>query len=329
MKKPEINADAYRLVAESLFRIRHLLRDGLRAVYGDDWEKGIPEERRGYLKQRRAREASINWHLIDTSDVLDYAGFLDLYEVIEANPPLQELFASLANDVNVLRIRFMELDTILSRIAYVRQVADTELSFLISFDERLRKLIAGPRPAAPAAGGKPAKAPEPAPRPAARPDAPAPEPPAASPTARERKGEPAGRRPASAPEPAAAEDEPAAAAAPADEIGQALAEKKDRPVLLALYSEITAIADGLYNQSPPPYPTIWEKVRESEWYHARFAPLGLKSVSDFYGLVEEARNRLSGGATKTELQDLLKERNYAQILLSLRELFRHQTQVTN
>ena len=329
MKKTEINADAYRLVAESLYRIRQLLRDGLRAAYGDDWETGIPEERRGYLKQRRAREASINWHLIDSSDVLDYAGFLDLYEVIEANPQLQELFTSLASDVNVLRIRFMELDTILSRVAYVRQVADTELSFLISFDERLRKLIAGPRPVGPAAGGKPTKAAEPAARATFSPEHPAADPPAAA--ARDRKSEPTGQRVAAAPTsaPDAAAAEPRAAANPADDIAQALAEKKDRPVLLALYSEITAIADGLYNQSTPPYPTIWEKVRESDWYHARFAPLGLKSVSDFYGLVDEARNRLASGATKTELQDLLKERNYAQVLLALRELFRHQTQVTN
>lgn len=335
MKKPEINADAYRLVAESLFRIRQLLREGLRAVHGEEWEKGIPEERHGYLKQRRAREASINWHLIDTSDVLDYGGFLDLYEVIEANPQLQELFGSLANDVNVLRIRFMELDTILSRIAYVRQVADTELSFLISFDERLRKLIAGPRPAPASTAGKAAKPTEPPARAGHKPEPPstasATSPASAPP--REKKAEPAGRKPvAEAPVTA---PEPVPVAVPTDDtpppgnVTQALADQKDGAVLAALYGEITAIADGLWNQSTPPYPAIWEKVRESEWYHKRFASLGLKSVSDFYGLVDEARNRLSGGATKTELQDLLKERNFAQILLALRELFRHQTQVTN
>jgi hypothetical protein len=109
----------------------------------------------------------------------------------------------------------------------------------------------------------------------------------------------------------------------------ALAEHNDGAVLLALYGEITAIADGLWNQSTPPFPVVWEKVRESDWYHKRFAPLGLKSVSDFYGLVDEARIRLSSGASRAELQDLLKERNFAQILLALRELFRHQSHVTN
>ncbi len=139
MKKPDINTDAYRLVGEALFRIRQLLRDGLRAIYDEQWENGIPEERLGFLRQRRSHEASINWHLLDTSDVIDYAGFADLFEVVEANPQLQNLFTSLASDVSVLRIRFMELDTILNRIAYVREVADTEMSFLVSFEERLRK----------------------------------------------------------------------------------------------------------------------------------------------------------------------------------------------
>jgi hypothetical protein len=331
MKKPDINTDAYRLVGESLFRIRQLVREGLRAVYAEQWENGIPEERLGYLRQRRSREASINWHLLDTSDVIDYAGFADLFEVLEANPQLQELFSSLANDVSVLRIRFMELDTILNRIAYVREVADTEMSFLVSFEERLRKVIATPRsfkPMSITGNVRPMRAPEPpapveftAEPPAAKPAA------APPPPAKEKKGDAAGRK-AAPPAPAPAVPEPPPAE-PVDQVAQALAEHKDGAVLLALYGEITAIADGLWNQSTPPFPAVWEKVRESDWYHHRFAALGLKSVSDFYGLVDEARERLSGGASRAEMQELLKERNFAQILLALRELFRHQVQVTN
>ena len=334
MKKPDINTDAYRLVGECLYRIRHLLRDGLRAIHGENWENGIPEERLGFLKQRRSREASINWHLMDTSDVLDYAGFGDLFEVVEADPQLQQMFASLAGDVNVLRIRFMELDTILSRIAYVREVADTEMSFLVSFDERIRKVAAAPKtftPAPPDSTPKPSRVTEPAPHaePKAQPAAEVKATATAAP-AKEKKVEPGGRRPAAAAPPTATPPAPEPEAeAPANDIGVSLAEHKDGAVLLALYGEITAIADGLWNQSTPPFPVIWEKVRESDWYHKRFATLGLKSVSDFYGLVDEARNRLSSGATRAELQDLLKERNFAQILLALRELFRHQTQVTN
>jgi hypothetical protein len=331
MKKPDINTDAYRLVGESLFRIRQLLRDGLRAIYDEQWENGIPEERLGYLRQRRSHEASINWHLLDTSDIIDYAGFADLFEVVEANPQLQELFTSLASEVSVLRIRFMELDTILNRIAYVREVADTEMSFLVSFEERLRKVIAAPRtftPVQSAGNVRPMRAPEPpapvesAAEPTVARAAAAPPPPA-----KEKKGDAAGKKAAPpAPAPAAPEPPPAE---PVDQVAMALAEHKDGAVLLALYGEITAIADGLWNQSAPPFPAVWEKVRESDWYHQRFASLGLKSISDFYGLVDAARARLSGGASRVEMQELLKERNFAQILLALRELFRHQVQVTN
>ncbi len=334
MKKPDINTDAYRLVGECLFRIRHLLRDALRAIHGENWENGIPEERLGYLQQRRSREASNNWHLVDTSDVLDYAGFADLFEVVEAEPQLQGLLSSLASDVNVLRIRFMELDTILTRIAYVREVADNEMNFLVTFDERIRKVVATPKSFTPApAGGnvRPARAAgptahvereaePPAAKQAATPAAPA----------KDKKAEAAGRRPAApTPSPEVSPSPEPEAAAPSSDVAVALAEHKDGAVLLALYGEITAIADGLWNQSTPPFPTVWEKVRESDWYHQRFATLGLKSISDFYGLVDEARDRLSAGASRTEMQELLKERNFAQILLALRELFRHQTQVTN
>ena len=334
MKKPDINTDAYRLVGECLFRIRHLLRDALRAIYGESWENGVPEERLGYLQQRRSREASNNWHLIDTSDVLDYAGFADLFEVIEANPQLQGLFSSLASDVNVLRIRFMELDTILTRIAYIREVADNEMNFLVTFDERIRKVVAAPKsftPAPPGGNVRPARVTEPAAHGERKAEPPADKPAAAPPTpTKEKKAEAAGRKPAApAPSPEVPETPEPEAAGPSNDLVAALAEHKDGAVLLALYGEITAIADGLWNQSTPPFPAVWEKVRESEWYHQRFATLGLKSVSDFYGLVDVARDRLSGGASRAEMQELLKERNFAQILLALRELFRHQTQVTN
>lgn len=334
MKKPDINTDAYRLVGECLFRIRHLLRDALRAIYGEHWENGIPEERLGYLQQRRSREASNNWHLVDTSDVLDYAGFADLFEVVEANPQLQVLLSSLASDVNVLRIRFMELDTILTRIAYVREVADNEMNFLVTFDERLRKVIAAPKaftPVPPGGNVRPARVTEPAAHREHEAEPSVDRPAAAPPTpAKEKKAEAGGRKStAPAPPPAPPPTPEPDAAAPSNDVGVALAEHKDGAVLLALYGEITAIADGLWNQSTPPFPAVWEKVRESDWYHQRFATLGLKSISDFYGLVDEARDRLSAGASRAEMQELLKERNFAQILLALRELFRHQTQVTN
>jgi hypothetical protein len=123
--------------------------------------------------------------------------------------------------------------------------------------------------------------------------------------------------------PPPASQKPAAEAQGDSHLEEALLAGRDNVVLAALYREITSLADGLWTQAAPALAVTWERVRESDWYNDRFAKLGLKSVSDFYGLVEEARERLLGGTSRNELQEFLKERNFAQVLLSLRELFRH------
>jgi hypothetical protein len=333
MPKIEINLDAYRLAAECLFRIRQLMRETLKATYGDEWDQeGIPDELHGHLISRRTREASINWHLSDSADLLDYTGFANIYEIIAANETLLDLFSVLAPDPNVLRIRFLELDTILNRIAYVRPVADTEIGFLVSFDERIRRLSAVPAGQRQAAA-KPAAARGSQKRESKPTPEPAPTEPKSPPVApvKEKKGDAAPVRetaPAPAAEPPAAPPAPApqkpTAEAPSDShLDEALLAGRDNVVLAALYREITSLADGLWTQAAPALAVTWERVRESDWYNDRFTKLGLNSVSDFYGLVEEARERLLAGTSRNELQEFLKERNFAQVLLSLRELFRH------
>lgn len=333
MAKIDINLDAYRLAAECLFRIRQLMRETLKAAHGEDWaQEGIPEELYGHLNSRRIREASINWHLSDSADLLDYTGFTNIYDIIAANESLLGLFSSLAPDPNVLRIRFLELDTILNRIAYVRPVADTEVGFLVSFDERIRRLAAVPAAQRPAAA-KPAAVkstqkrdskatPEPVPtEPKSPPVAPVKEKRADAAPVTEAPPPPAAEPPAATPGPAP--QKPATEVQGDSHLDEALMAGRDNVVLAALYREITSLADGLWTQAAPALAVTWERVRESDWYNDRFAKLGLKSVSDFYGLVEEARERLLGGTSRNELQEFLKERNFAQVLLSLRELFRH------
>lgn len=335
MAKIEINLDAYRLAAECLFRIRQLMRETLKANHGDDWQqRGIPEELLENLQSRRAREASINWHLSDSADLLDYTGFANIYEIIAASDSLGTLFSGLAPDPNVLRIRFLELDTILNRIAYVRPVADTEVGFLVSFDERIRRIAATPAGVRPEPG-----------RTAASKSAPKREAPRASEVEPSEARAPAAvPRPANDPKPEAAQAKaappPAADPSPAPDavpvrskppapaqgdahLDDALLAGKDGAVLAALYREITSMADGLWTQAAPALPLTWERVRESDWYRDRFTRIGLKAVSDFYSLVDEARERLLAGSSRNDLQEFLKERNFAQVLLSLRELFRH------
>jgi hypothetical protein len=291
-------------------------------------------EIRDFLVQRQAREASINWNLSDAVDVLDFAGFLNLYEVICANDLLLQRFLPLAPDPSVLRIRFLELDTILNRIAYARPISEGDLGFLVSFDERLRKTSTTPPTAEEIAAAKarPPKivaAPPPAvevpPTPAPRPTPPPPKPPVQEAPAAPPPPAPAAPPPGPAPAPAVEAAAPAAPEFGPRELEAALKRADDKTILAALYQEVTALADGLWNGSiQSQQAKTWEKVRESQWYHDRFAKLGLKPISDFFGLFETAKEKTSSGTSKSDLQEFLKEHNFVQVLLALKSLFKAQ-----
>ena len=329
MSKLDTNLDACQMSSEILLRLRKIMRESLRAIHGEEWEAtGIPEEIREYLTQRQAREASINWNLSDAVDILDFAGFLTLYEIMAATPQLLQRFLPLAPDASVLRIRFLELDTILNRIAYARPISEGELGFLVTFDERLKKTASAPAPAvedAPAAApvrpgrtaaaptppAKVASPPLPPPAPAPRGGAPAPQPKAAP------------QKPAAPPEP-----EPVPAPAAAGPIGpqeleSAIKRGDNKVILTALYQEVTALADGLWNGSVASLQArTWEQVRESQWYHDRFSKLGLKPISDFFGLFDTATQKMGAGTSRNDLQEFLKDHSFVQVLLALKDLFR-------
>jgi len=341
MAKLETNLDACQLSGEILIRLRKIIRDGLRGAYGAAWkENGIPAEIREFLLQRQAREASINWNLSDSVDELDFAGYVNLYDIIAGTGPLMQRFLPLAPDAHVLRIRFLELDTILNRIGYCRPISEADLGLLVSFEDRLKR---SSTPAAAAEESAPARAPRaagPAPetppaapaRPAppekkakAAPPPPPPEPePAAAPATKAPPPPPAPPEPEPAAEPA--RPQPTVAAAPLvgpQEIETALKRGDNKIVLTALYQEVTALADGLWNGSVTSLQArTWESVRESQWYRERFTQLGLKPISDFFGLFDRAKEKMLSGTSRNELQEFLKEHNFVQVLLALKEVFK-------
>ncbi|MDD5563513.1 MAG: hypothetical protein PHQ91_07340 [Thermoanaerobaculaceae bacterium] len=336
MAKLDANLDACQLSSDLLLRLRKIVRESLRSTHGSNWEEtGIPGELREFLTQRQAREASINWNLSDSVDALDFAGFVNLYDIIAAAPHLLQRFLPLAPDAHMLRIRFLELDTILNRIAYARPISESDLGFLVSFEERLKRTTSAPPPAvatddaprAPRERVERVERAEPAERAeaAAPPRAPAAAP---KPTAGAAPPEPAAE-PAPAPEPSPAPG-PAAAvptAAPTlgpKEIEAALKRGDSAVILTAIYQEVTSLADGLWNGSVVSMQTrTWESVRESPWYRNQFVKLGLKPISDFFGLFEAAKEKMQAGTSRNELQEFLKEHSFVQVLLALKELFRH------
>ena len=142
MGKLTTNIETYRVLGETLQHLRGIIRDTLHTLYGDQWEtRGIPDEVRNHLTKRRARERSIQWHLPDRSDLLEFAGFANLDEIIASNRTLGAQFAGLAADSVMRHTRFVELDTILNRVSFMRSVTDNELEFAVTFQERIRRTL--------------------------------------------------------------------------------------------------------------------------------------------------------------------------------------------
>jgi hypothetical protein len=366
MAKLDHNIDAYRLAATTLSRLRSFLRRHLEAAYGPSWEKdGLPAEPASFLAQRRERENAVKWNSSSGLDLLDFAGFVNLYEVLSTQPRLLEGFSRLVPEPQALRLRFLELDTVLNRVAYARPVSESDVELLLGFDERLRGLAtelqadaattAAPAAEANAASKSPREAtaavevtvePEPLPTPAAPPAAAAPpatgsatakaaaphpepsSPPAASrqhvqePRERSSRGQGSGHgTPPSGSIPIPAAKDAQEAALP-KEFTAALRRGDDATVLAALYQEITGLAEKIWSDAASARSPVWEAVRESSWYANRFSALRLRVVSDFYDLMRAVQERVADGKTRTDLHEFLKERNFAQVLMDLREFFR-------
>jgi hypothetical protein len=364
MQGLELNPEACRLLDRMSISMRGVIRHFLRARFAEAWEeRGLPPELLGFLIQRRAREMSINWNLPASSTVLDYAGFGDLFEILAAHAELMRAFVPLSLDENLLRLRFLELETLRNRVAYARPISEAEVGTLRGFDERLQKVAksfeqlenATANAVTPGTVDHESVAPPVEQKPPATPLVPSPPPavsvqpePAVSvevvlstamPSPEEIAAqarpifgasqplgvppEPAPASPAAPrpPEPRAPAGAVPAAVSPSD-LEIALARGTDDTILAALYYEVTGLADAMWSGSLATQSTrVWERVRESSWYSEGFSRLGLRVISDFYGLLGAAREIAGAQSDRKEVQDLLREHNFAQLLLGLRDFF--------
>jgi len=118
--------------------------------------------------------------------------------------------------------------------------------------------------------------------------------------------------------------------APPDQSGKAVGPKKLQEalsnndhltVLRALYREVTAIAEGVWSSDITPGAMVWDQVTASDWYEFNFSRLGLQPLSVFYGVTEKIDKKVKSGAGRPELQEYLKETNFAKTLLALRDMF--------
>lgn len=304
MSKLDLNLDAYRLIVDLLNRLRGVVRGRLRELAGESWEERIPEDLRLFLAQRRLREQGVSWFRTDSCDLLDYASFLDLAEILVANPTLLEKADWLPTSGReaMLRVRFLELDTIFQRVAYARPISEIEMELLAAFGERLRRTFET-REQAPGSITPPKKK-------AAAQEVPAPQ--ASAPAS--------ATPPPPTPATAVVQPQPSPLQSDHQALLRALEGGDTKKIMVALYQEIVQAADTIFKQGKPPSCPVWEAVRESSWYTQNFRRLSLAPLSHFFDIVEDTKE-LARTASREEILEAVRDRGFAQTLLQLKELF--------
>jgi len=136
------NLDAYRVIAEILTDLRPLVRERIESKHGKEWFRdGIPEEVFERLIRNKEQEASIDWYENRYQEVISYAVFPDLFEIIIKNAGLFTPILKLAPNQSLLSTRFLELEVMRSKIGRARQVSESEINFLTSFHLRFRRAV--------------------------------------------------------------------------------------------------------------------------------------------------------------------------------------------
>jgi len=179
----EQNLDAYRIIAEILEDLRETLRLRLDQVHGRKWyETSLPDGLLDRLVARKEEEKAIDWYESEYQQIMSYALFPDLLEILEHNTESFRQIMGLAPTGALLNARFSELEVMRAKLGRARPISETELSFLGTFHLRFRKAIDDHRDRIEAEGeATPAAAPQttpakPAPEPAPAPARPSPPP---------------------------------------------------------------------------------------------------------------------------------------------------------
>ncbi len=334
----EQNLDAYAVLSDILYMLRARVGEALEERCPDGWYRdpsltGVVDR----LIARKEREKAIDWYSSEYQALIEFASFEDILEILEKHEELVPQLKTLVPSPHLLHARMLELEALREKLAMARAITENELSFLTTFHQRFRRALDEDRsttaPAQPVRGPVPVEAVPSHEGPHGRNGAEA----AASPAVDEAG---AGERPGSAqPEPSTPpskkggtprsapaanpaslplESEPVSAPAT---ITAAIESGDTQEILRFLYREVTAIADGLFSSNSTPAPVYWKAVRGSQWYENNFSVLGLKPLSDFYAIVEKAIERREEGTGREEIQEFLKNHNFAKILLGLRDMF--------
>jgi hypothetical protein len=142
MSGVERNLDAYRTLSEILSSLRNVLRREIEKRHGKEWYRaGLPQPVLERLIERKEREQAIDWYENEYQELMDFAGFADILEILEANPDLLPQLKAVTPSAPLLHARMIELEVIREKLAMARTVGETELSFLATFHVRIHKAL--------------------------------------------------------------------------------------------------------------------------------------------------------------------------------------------
>jgi len=147
----EQNLDAYRIIAEILKDLREVLRTELEQRHGKQWyQVGLPDGLLDRLVEIKEKEKAIDWYESEYQQIMSYAVFPDLLQILERNSDQFPHIMHLAPTTALLHARFLELEVMRSKLGRARPISETELAFLGTFHLRFRKAIDDFRSSTPA-----------------------------------------------------------------------------------------------------------------------------------------------------------------------------------
>jgi hypothetical protein len=337
----EARAKAYRMVAELLVGYRRIIHRGLVKLYGEDWlEGGCTDEIRDRLAARQAEELEVERTTSEGADLIHYTVFGDLVDLLKSDDALAGLLDRLAPSPEGLTPNLRALEDMRRQVAGGRFLGDNELVVLSESHLRLREKLAGARrkvqkgtpPVDPVHDGPP--------------EQPAPEPVRADePIDASAAVQPEADQPAAPPGPDAAvnqarrdatdelfEPEPETfrgsdlvdpdfldgAATP---VGLVDVEQNDDEILADLRREIIAAAEAAYGNVDTISTEVWQGAWHSGWYGEKVESYGLVEVAKFYAIMEQYLEGYQRGDDPEALKKFLADREFAKLLLRLRDLF--------
>lgn len=327
---------------------------------GELWyREGLPSDVFRRLVVRKENETPLDRFSGDYEELMTYANFRDLADIIVGNDALKERLTILEpRDGASLLDRLHELEEMRRSVKGNEPISDGDTERLAGYFEDFRSAIKRGKPKTDDSPRSPRKVPGPEPPPNAEDETlesifddeePPPPEPLSRPGRLVVKVSPGSVR--TGPDDDGAETGPTSTSV-TDEVGsietpvtdvstrpgggpedtpgvldelesieQALHDGDDRALLKALHVEVTEIADGMLRRDPKQGHLVWQLAGRHGWFEDRRERYGLEPLESFYRLAGEFLEAYSSGAASSDLKAMLADAGFSKMLLEMREVF--------